>query len=500
MTGARPNLAERPEDSSATTPNSSEVRLRAILAGMLDPVITIDAHGTVQEASASVRSVFGWEPGELVGRNVSVLMGEPHRSLHDGYLARYRETGETGILNRTREFEVICKDGTTLVCELSVSRVDVPGEPEPLFIGSFRDVTARRAAEQALAERERRLSAVFDQEFEFVALLSPEGLVLEVNRAALEAAGTERGEVVGKLYWETPWWEQTEGTRELVQRSIADAARGEFVRFETTMRGVGGRAIAVDFSLKPVRDERGEIVLLLPEGRDVTVLKDAQRREVNMLKALAAIGESASVLVHEIKNPITGIHFAIQAVADQLGEDTREILRGLEESLYKVERTMRRTLSFAKPLELKRQSVAVPRLLEMVARRARTELAPSPAALEMECEAELPLLEADEALLEEALLNLVKNALEALESGGRVRMIARRSEGDALELSIEDDGPGIPGYVLPNVFKPFYTTKEKGTGIGLALCKKIVDAHGGEIRAGRSALGGAAFTIRMPVA
>ena len=151
-------MAERFE--AAATPDSSEIRLRAILAGMLDPVVTIDAHGTVQQASASVRSVFGWEPGDLVGRNVNVLMGEPHRSLHDGYLARYRETGETHILDRTREFEVVHKDGTPLVCELSVSRVDVPGESEPLFIGSFRDVTARRAAERALSERERRLSAL----------------------------------------------------------------------------------------------------------------------------------------------------------------------------------------------------------------------------------------------------------------------------------------------------------------------------------------------------
>ena len=109
-------------------------------------------------------------------------------------------------------------------------------------------------------------------------------------------------------------------------------------------------------------------------------------------------------------------------------------------------------------------------------------------------------VEADEGLLEEALLNLVKNAIEALESGGRVRVVARRAGRHGLELLVEDDGPGIPDYVLPNVFKPFYTTREQGTGIGLALCKKIVDAHGGEIRAGRSSLGGASFTILLPLA
>lgn len=499
MTSARSRAAERSDDADRTAPNAAELRLRALLAGMLDPVVTIDAQGTVQEASASVQSVFGWEPRDLIGRNVNVLMGEPHRSLHDGYLARYRQTGVTNILDRTREFEVLRKDGTPLVCEVSISRVDVPGEASPLFIGSFRDVTARRQAERALAERERRLTAVFDQEFEFVALLSPAGEVLEVNRAALEAVGAERADVVGKPFWETPWWAPTEEARALVQRSIADAARGEFVRFETTMRAVGGRPVTVDFSLKPIRDERGEVVMLLPEGRDVTVLKDAQRRETSMLKALAAIGESASVLVHEIKSPITGIHLALQAVADQLGEDTREILHGLEASLQRVERTMRRTLSFAKPLELKRRSVAPARLLETVAARARSECPTSRAALEVVCAPDATAVDADEALLEDALWNLVKNALEALESGGRVRLTARRTAACRLELAVEDDGPGIPDYVLPNVFKPFYTTKETGTGIGLALCKKIVDAHGGEIHAGRSALGGACFTLSLPL-
>jgi two-component system sensor kinase FixL len=363
-------MAEVPEDAVVAAPNAAEIRLRAILAGMLDPVVTIDAHGTVLEASASVLPVFGWQPDELIGRNVRELMGEPHRSLHDGYLARYRETGATHILGRTREFEIVRKDGTPLCCELSVSRVDVPGEAQPLFVGSFRDVSARR---------------------------------------------------------------------------------------------------------------------------------EVERREMQMLKSLAAIGESASVLAHEIKNPITGIRFAIRAVADHLGEDDRDILRGLEASLQKVERTMRRTLSFARPLELARRPLEPRHLLGDVAQRARAELPHSRAELEIECDSSVASILADPELLGEALLNLARNALEALGPGGRMRLSACL-EGGMLELSVEDDGPGLPVYVGANVFKPFYTTKELGTGIGLALCKKIAEAHGGSIRAGRSALGGAAFTIRLPLA
>jgi signal transduction histidine kinase len=197
------------------------------------------------------------------------------------------------------------------------------------------------------------------------------------------------------------------------------------------------------------------------------------------------------VLVHDIKNPITGIQLAVQAVADQLGVESREILQGLEQSLQKLERTMRRTLTFTKPLQPRLQPLVVSRLLDAVARRAR------PLPVELECAADLPPLQADEALLEEALWNLVQNSFEARTPAGRVRLAARRSGGGELELSVEDDGPGIAASVLPNLFKPFCTTKEHGAGLGLALSRKIVEAHGGEIRADRSALGGARFTLRL---
>lgn len=486
--GAEALLAER------------ETRVRALLAGMLDPVVTIDSHGTIQDVSQSARPVFGWEPAELVGRNVNVLMPEPHRSAHDDYLGNYHRTGETHILNRTREFEVVRKDGTRLICDLSVSRVDVPGRNEPLFIGSFRDVTARKRAEQALEERERRFRAIFEQEFQLVALLSPEGAVLEANRAALEAARAERADVIGRPFWETPWWSHSIEARERVRKGIAEAALGGFVRFETTHRRPSGEEVVVDFSLKPIRDERGRVVLLLPEGRDVSHIKQAQLRETAMLRALAAIGESASILVHEVKNPITGIHLALKAVADQLGEDHKVILHDLQDRLQRVERTMRRTLTFAKPLELKRRRVAPSDLLATVGRSLQAELVHSGVTLEIECEPDLPAVGADAALLEDVLANLLKNALEALASGGRVRLVARSAECGRLEVRVEDDGPGIPEHVAAHLFKPFYTTKAKGTGIGLALCKKIVEEHAGEIRAGRSALGGARFDILLPFA
>ena len=478
----------------------SAKRLGSLIEGMLDPVITIDQRGHILQVSRSVGDVFGYAPEELVGQKIQVLMPEPHRSHHDEYLARYLATGETWILNTTRQFEVLRKDGAPITCELSVSRIDVPGEEEPIFCGSFRDVTQRLRAERELAESERRFHAIFDQEYQLVGLLDPAGTVLEANQAALQAAGLSREDVVGHPFWETRWWRHSTQDRERLRGAIERAAAGEFVRFETTVTDPSGASVAIDFSIKPILDAEGRVVLLLPEGRNVTPIKEAQRRETAMLRALAAIGESASVLAHEIKNPITGINIALRAVADRLGADHQELLEDLVSRMQRLEQTMRRTLSFARPLDLRPARCGAGEL----ARGAAVTLQPLAESrgvrLEVEERGATPPLEVDPGLIEEVLVNLVRNGIEAVPAGGRVRLSSGPDGGGgAVLLEVEDDGPGIPASQLPQLFKPFVTTKAEGTGLGLAVCKKIVEAHGGTIDAGRSELGGARFRVRLPV-
>src|SRR5688572_4324426 len=117
-------MAPRRSDAS----REQSARHRALLAGMLDPVVTIDSQGIIQEASDLVECCFGYAPAELVGQNANLLIAEPHHRLHDEYQDRDRRTGATNVLTRTREFDVVRKDGSRVVCELSVSRVDAPGE------------------------------------------------------------------------------------------------------------------------------------------------------------------------------------------------------------------------------------------------------------------------------------------------------------------------------------------------------------------------------------
>jgi two-component system, cell cycle sensor histidine kinase and response regulator CckA len=126
-------------------------RHQAVLSSTLDPVITIDGYGIMQSASRSVERVLGFQPDELIGRNISMLMPEPHRSMHDTYLAKYRSTGQTNILGRTRQFDAQRKDGVIVPIELSVARVDVPGVETPLFTGIIHDISDRKRAEREIS-------------------------------------------------------------------------------------------------------------------------------------------------------------------------------------------------------------------------------------------------------------------------------------------------------------------------------------------------------------
>jgi two-component system sensor kinase FixL len=344
--------------------------VRALLAGVLDPLLVIDALGTVLSASNSVERVFGYAPADLIGRNVRMLMTEPHRSQHDGYLERYRQTGVTNILGRTREFEVVRKDQTRILCELSVSRVDVSGAEGPVFTGSFRDITEKRRA---------------------------------------------------------------------------------------------------------------------------------QEQEQRVLKTLAQLGESAAMLAHEIKTPISAVNLALRAVAKKLGEDDQEVLKDLVVRLVRVERTLRQTLSFAKPIALARVEVETDGLLEAAADRVNGEAVKSGIQVDVDPSSESIVFHCDPALLEDALLNLLQNAMHALEKGGRIRLAARRVDGESLELLIEDDGPGVPEEIRAELFKPFFTTRKYGTGLGLAIVKRTVEEHGGRVRVGSSSMGGALFALRLPL-
>lgn len=141
-----------------------------------------------------------------------------------------------------------------------------------------RDISDRKAAEAALQESEQKFRAIFDSTFQFIGLLSTEGIVLEANRTALDAIAANPADIIGQPFWQTPWWTHSPQLQEQLQQAIVSAASGELVRFEAEHLLADGTSVFVDFSLKPVFDLEGKVVMLIPEGRDISDRKLAEQK------------------------------------------------------------------------------------------------------------------------------------------------------------------------------------------------------------------------------
>ncbi len=162
----------------------------------------------------------------------------------------------------------------------------------------LQDISIQKQTEDALRASEQKFRAIFDQTFQFIGLLSPEGILLEVNKTALDFIGTIESAVLNMHFWETPWWTHSTETINCIKNAVHVAASGEFIRFEVTSQKGDGTLIDIDFSLKPVKNKNGEVILLIPEGRDITERKEAER-ELQRLRSLLKniINSMPSILV-----------------------------------------------------------------------------------------------------------------------------------------------------------------------------------------------------------
>jgi signal transduction histidine kinase len=254
---------------------------------------------------------------------------------------------------------------------------------------------------------------------------------------------------------------------------------------------------AFDYISKPVTKDK--LLEAVSRGlRHVQLLRErdqARQMEMQVLKNLAMIGESASVLTHEIRTPITSLRQALRAVGEKLGVADRVLVEEFLVNLGKIESMLGQTLSLVKPLQLKRQSVD----LAPLAAGCVSEVASLPIMAGMSVDVQIPAglhANLDPVLFGKVLTNLVRNAAEACTGKGHVELTAG-ARGPGLLVEVADDGPGVPVASREEIFKPFRSTKQYGTGIGLAFCRKVVEAHGGRIAVTDRPGAGACFRIEI---
>jgi len=225
------------------------------------------------------------------------------------------------------------------------------------------------------------------------------------------------------------------------------------------------------------------------------------RARLAQSEKLAALGQLAATVAHEVRNPLAVMRSAAQTLAETLPADHQhgEASLFIITEIDRLANVVNSLLTFAKPLQVEARPVPVAELFDRALLLARDELATKRVRVARHAGTALPPVQADPDLLSQVLIGLLANAAEAVPPGGAIALDAYAADG-AVCLSVSDSGPGIAPELRARVFDPFFTTRPRGTGLGLAIARQIVEAHSGRIEASEATGGGACFTITLPAA
>jgi hypothetical protein len=230
--------------------------------------------------------------------------------------------------------------------------------------------------------------------------------------------------------------------------------------------------------------------------------------EMVQAEHLATMGELAAGVAHEIRNPLAGIAGAIEIISKDFPKDhpDREILEDLRQEVRRIEKVLNDLLNYARP---KAPQFGMADLRDTVARTlqlARQQIGSKNVEFSIQIPSPLPRFRMDPEQLQQVLLNLVLNGIQALDQEGKITIQARVQAGSGppnrpnyIEIAVSDTGAGISREQLERIFRPFYTTKRGGTGLGLSLCRRIISQHGGTLTAESEVKKGSRFIIRLPM-
>lgn len=349
--------------------------------------------------------------------------------------------------------------------------------------------------EKERAEQTERLSEEVTRNMPAgLVVVNANGIISSSNPAAEQALGI-RG--LGFRRYSEVLGPETELTK-LVAECLATGKI--FRREEVEHLPPAGDTRHLGVTISPIRRGEGKISGVICLLTDLTELTALQQR-MQLKENLAALGELSAGIAHEFKNALATISGYAQMIPEASPGDTADYARRILEQTRNITHVVAEFLKYARPLEIPDERVE----LEEVVQRAVAEVTQTMPQVKLECSGNFAEVAGDEGLLRQALLNVVRNAAEAcgeVAVGGRVALrgeIIENDEAGWQRITVSDNGPGIAPAALPKLFRPFFTTKSNGTGLGLAVVQKIIVQHGGQVEARTCPKGGAEFIVTLPL-
>jgi two-component system, sporulation sensor kinase E len=342
------------------------------------------------------------------------------------------------------------------------------------------------------------VAAIVDMAADAIICVAPDDHILSVNRGAQEMFGWDAAELVGQPFSVLlPEEELARGEVDWIRRTTI--AQGSIRDYETRRKTKSGRIIDVSLTRTAVYDDTGNLIGYSAILRDISERKRIER-QVLAAERLATAGQVAAGVAHEIGAPLTAIAVSVDRMLQSRcaicgGGDEMHVLLSQTDRIAKL---ARRLVNLAKPAGLVFAPTSINDVVEQATSLVQPQLGRHRIRLELELADGLPTIHADDAQLQQVLINLFLNSQRAMaEAGGTLRVVTRAAPGNRLEIVVADTGRGIAEADLPHVFTPFFS-RSGGTGLGLALAAQIVKSHHGTIDAVSEPGHGATFSIHLP--
>jgi two-component system sensor kinase FixL len=491
----------------------SNAWLHAVIDTAVDGIVIIDPMGCVQVFNRGCEKLFGYSAADVVGHNVKMLMPPPYQTEHDGYLEHYHGTGERRIIGIGRDVQGRRADGSVFPMYLSVGEI-TQDDGERLFVGIIRDTTEQHEAEEALREQAERLRSILETVPDAIIVIDESGLIESFSPAAERLFGWLPADVIGRnisILMPSPYREQHDGYLNRYRRTG-----------ERRIIGIGRVVVGQrrDGSTFPMELAVGE--MKRPSGRfftgfvrDLTERQDTDRRlqelhtELLHVARLSDMGQMASALAHELNQPLTAVINWTQAARrllnNQAGDPPPKVLEFMNNAIEQADRAgqiIRRLRDFIELGETERQIEDVNRVIEEATALALVGAKETGVRVTFNFSAGLPQVLIDKVQVQQVVINLVRNAIEAMAAMPRRELVIMTTtpSRSMVEVSVIDTGPGLPPEVAAKLFQPFVTTKQKGMGLGLSISRSIIDNLGGRLRALQNPQGGMIFIFSLPTA
>lgn len=482
---------------------ASEARFRGLIETAVDGIVLIDTEGSIQLMNPAAGQMFGYEPEEVTGRNVKMLMPGAYAEEHDSYIANYIGTGEAKIIGTGRQVEGLRRDGSTFPVHLSVGETTVDGKR--YFTGFLRDETA------TVEERRRREES--EETYRRLSFLSPAAVLVHIGGkivyASLRAAQffdlDEPHHLIGREVLDFYHPEERERIREL-RRQILEGADREARASEVRMVTSTGRLLFAQGAAAPIRWNGQDAMLLVL--LDISELKQAEldlkRSNDELLRSNEELARFAYVASHDLKEPLRMVSSYCALIesrfADKIDESGREFIHFAVDGAKRMQKLIDDLLQYSRigraggrteRFGLGEVTAAALRNLSVAIEESGAEIAVG----------ELPEVNGLKIEFLQLFQNLIGNAIKFRSNDPpRIRIAAER-DGASWRIEVRDNGIGIEPHFAERIFGVFQRLHPResyeGTGIGLAICEKVVTRHGGRIWVEPAEGGGSRFIFTV---